>query len=330
MSNAESLGERRIIEIFIRSFRKTTKMAIPFGDDVAAIDIGGDKLAVLKSDMLVDKTDSPHGMTSWQIGRKAVVVAVSDFASKGVRPIALLVSVGLPRKLPRRDIQQLASGLEAGARRYGVHIIGGDTDEASDIVIDCLGFGLAQKGHVIPRSGATPGDLVAVTGYFGETSAGLRILLENMRIPEELRKRLVRTVLLPEAQLKLGIALAECGAVTSSMDSSDGLAGSLNELSRMSHVGFAVDKLPVSPLAKRFAELTKTNIKDLVLYGGEEFKLILTVRPDKWNMAERAARRAGGTLCKIGKTTSSRHVVLSLAGRGENRIPSRGWEHFRS
>jgi thiamine-monophosphate kinase len=305
-------------------------MAIPFGDDVAAIDIGGGKLAVLKSDMLIDKTDAPREMTSWQIGRKAVVVAVSDFASKGIRPLALLVSVGLPRKLPRKDIHQLASGLEAGAREYGVHIIGGDTDEASDIVIDCLGFGLAKKGQVILRSGATPGDIVAVTGYFGETSAGLRILLENMRLPEELRKRLVRTVLLPEAQLRLGIALARSGVMTSSMDSSDGLAWSLHELSRMSHVGFVVEKLPVSPLAKRFAELTKMDAKDLVLYGGEEFKLVLTVRPDEWSVAERAARRAGGVLYKIGKTTSSRHVVLRMAGTRESRILPRGWEHFRS
>jgi len=306
------------------------KMALPFGDDVAAVDVGEGKLAVLKSDMLVDRTDAPQEMTPWQIGRKAVVVTVSDFASKGVRPIALLISVGMPRRFPRRDIEQLALGIEAGAREYGVHIIGGDTDEASDLVIDCLGFGLTQKSKIISRSGARPGDILAVTGLFGETSAGLKILLRKIRVPRELRRQLVRTVLLPKAQLKLGLTLARSGALTSSIDSSDGLAWSLYELSRMSRVGFVMEYLPASPQAKRFAEITETDVRNLVLHGGEEFNLVVTVRPDSWNKALRAARKAGGTLHRIGETTRDRRVVLRTAGARESKIAPVGWEHFVS
>ncbi len=327
---AESLGERKIIQIFIKHFRKMPRIALPFGDDVAAVDIGKDKLAVLKSDMLVDRTDAPRQMTPWQMGRKAVIVTVSDFASKGIRPMALMTSVGIPRKLPRRNIEQLASGLEFGAKEYGVHIVGGDTDESSDIVIDILGFGLGRKGGIMTRSGARPGDILAVTGLFGDTSAGLRVLLERLKLPKELRRELAKTVLLPKAQLKLGLALARSGVVTSSMDSSDGLAWSLHELSRMSHVGFTVEKLPTSPLAKRFAEITKTEIRDLVLYGGEEFKLVVTVRHDGWSKASRAARRVGETLHKIGKVTKSRQVVLREVGARESGIKPVGWEHFIS
>lgn len=330
LSAAETLGERRIIQIFINSFRKTSKMAIPFGDDVAALDIGRGKLAVLKSDMLVDKTDAPGEMTPWQIGRKAIVVTVSDFASKGVRPLALLISVGMPRKFPKRDIMQLASGLEAGAREYDLYIIGGDTDEASDLVIDCLGFGLARKGQVMSRSGARPSDILAVTGFFGETSAGLKILLKKVEVHGQLRKRLVESVLLPRAQLKLGLALARSRVITSSMDSSDGLSWSLHELSRMSHVGFVVENLPSSPLARRFAEITNANLKDLVLYGGEEFKLVVTIRPDGWNKAVKAAKSVGGTLHRIGKVTSDRRMILRLPEMKKIRIEPIGWEHFIS
>jgi len=327
---AESLGERKIIQIFIRHFRKMSRIALPFGDDVAAVDIGKGKLAVLKSDMLVDRTDAPRQMTPWQMGRKAVVVTVSDFASKGVRPLALMTSVGIPRKLPRRSIEQLASGLEFGAKEYGTHIIGGDTDELSDIVVDVLGFGLVRKDVIMTRSGARPGDVLAVTGLFGDTAAGLKVLLGRLKLPQGLRRELAKTVLLPKAQLKLGLALARSGVVTSSMDSSDGLAWSLYELSRMSHVGFTVGNLPTSPLAKRFAEITKTEIRDLVLYGGEEFKLVVTVRQDGWNKASRAARRAGETLYKIGKVTEEEQLILHEAGAKESIIKPVGWEHFIS
>lgn len=330
MSTAETLGERKIIQIFIERFRKMPRMALPFGDDVAAVDIGGGRLAVLKSDMLVDKTDAPREMTSWQIGRKAVVVTVSDFASKGVRPIALLVSVGLPREFTKNDIHQLALGMEAGAKEYGVHIIGGDTDETSDVVIDCLGFGIAEKGKLMPRNGARPGDILAVTGLFGDTSAGLRVLLGKTNIPRQLQRRLVKTVLQPKAQLSLGIALAKSGTVTSSTDSSDGLAWSLHELSRMSRVGFLLEDVPASPLARRFAQLTKLDLRDLVLYGGEEFKLVLTIRPQDWNTAAEAVKNAGGILHRIGLTTSKRNVTLRISETEEMRIRPIGWEHFKS
>jgi thiamine monophosphate kinase len=127
------------------------RMALPFGDDVAAVDMG-DEVAVLKSDMFVDLTDAPPQMTLRQMGRKAIVVTVSDFASKGVRPIALLTSVGIPRDFSRRKLKELALGMEAGAREYGVYIIGGDTDETSNLVVDCLGLDWQRKEALFPEA----------------------------------------------------------------------------------------------------------------------------------------------------------------------------------
>ena len=107
--NVNELGERRIIEI-IRNRLEMPKMPIRFGDDVAAYDIGDGNLAVLKTDMLVDKTDVPRGMSLWQAARKAVVMNISDFAAKGVKPLAMLVSIGLPRNLTRKDVEAIGKG----------------------------------------------------------------------------------------------------------------------------------------------------------------------------------------------------------------------------
>ena len=100
----EELGERRIIEILLEQLEVMPGVPVPFGDDVSALDLGDGRLAVLKTDMLVGRTDVPSGMSLWQAARKAVVMNVSDLAAKGVRPTAILASLGLPRGLTEGDI----------------------------------------------------------------------------------------------------------------------------------------------------------------------------------------------------------------------------------
>ena len=143
---------------------------VPFGDDVSAVNLNEKQVAVLKTDMLVGKTDVPPNMSLWQAARKALVMNISDFASKGVQPTAALVSLGLPRGVMRKDIEEIARGLNAGAREYGAYIIGGDTGEASDLIISISLYGTAEKTALMLRSGAKPGDILAVTGFFGKSA----------------------------------------------------------------------------------------------------------------------------------------------------------------
>ena len=82
-----------------------------------------------------------------------------------------------------------------------------------------------------------------------------------------------------------GLALGGSGVVSASMDSSDGLAWSLHELAHSSNVGFELDKVPVAPEVKRFAELNSLDASELALYGGEEYELVLTVKPEGWAAA---------------------------------------------
>ncbi|MGA2310519.1 MAG: thiamine-phosphate kinase [Candidatus Bathyarchaeia archaeon] len=329
MKRTEKLGERKIIQIIQSHLDLMPKMPVPFGDDVSACDIGNGNLAILKTDMLVSKTDVPPGMTLWQAARKAVVMNISDFAAKGVKPKAMLVSLGLPKGMGEKAVEELAGGLNAGAREYGAYVIGGDTGEASDLVISLSLFGTATKSEVILRSGARPGDFLAVTGFFGKTSAGLKILLHNLDVPKKLRKVLVESVLLPRARLKEGLALRRAGAVSAAIDSSDGLAWSLHEVARASNVGFTVDKLPIAREAERFAEDNNIDPVELALYGGEEYEIILTVKPSLWSAAEKAVRRARGRLLQIGTVTAKKSVLFKTNGK-KRIIRPRGYEHFET
>jgi thiamine-monophosphate kinase len=324
----EKLGERKIIEIIQKQLDIMPKMPIPFGDDVSAYDIGKGNLAVLKTDMLVDKTDVPKGMTLGQAARKAVVMNISDFAAKGVKPKVILVSLGLPRRFSKKDVEEIGSGLNAGAREYGAYVIGGDTGEASDIVISISLFGIAKKNTLMLRSGARPGDLVAVTGYFGKTAVGLKILLNDFDASSGIRKILIESVLMPHARLKEGLALSQTKAITSAIDSSDGLAWSLHEIAKASNVGFLINKLPIAKEAEKFAKINRLDAFELTLYGGEEYELVLTIKPSLWRKAEEAIEKVGGKLLRIGKVTAERQFLLEINGK-KTVIEPRGWEHFR-
>jgi thiamine-monophosphate kinase len=328
LSSAKELGERKIIELVIECLEQMPNMPIPFGDDASAVDMGHDKLAVINMDMLVGKTDVPKTMSLWQAARKAVVMNISDLAAKGAQPIALLASIGVPPDLTEMDIQQIGKGLNAGAREYNAYILGGDTNEASDLVISCMALGVCSKHHLIKRSSAKPGDYVAVTGSFGKPASGLKILMDELSAPEN-SGALVDSVLMPKARVQEGMALAQSHLATASIDSSDGLAWSLHELSRASNVGFHVDKLPIAPEAERFAEIHGFDSVELALYGGEEYELLVTIKPRLWQEAKKAVENVGGSLIKLGRVTEEKQLLLQADGKLVS-IEARGWEHFKT
>jgi thiamine-monophosphate kinase len=325
----EVLGEREIIKL-IRSRLELPPMPIEFGDDVSAISLDkGVETAILKTDMLVASSDVPAGMSLFEAARKAVVMNVSDFAAKGAKPQAILVSLGLPRSLANETaVLELADGLNSGAREYGAYVVGGDTSEACDLIISISLFGTAKKKELIRRDGAKIGDVLAVTGLFGKSSAGLHLLNGENGVSDSARKVLLDAVLMPKARLAEGLALAECGGVSASIDSSDGLAWSLHELSKMSSVGFALERVPIAAEAEEFAKAYGFDALRLALYGGEEYELVITVKPELWSKAQSAVAAVGGLLIPIGKATAGRQIVLGF--NGEKRVEARGWEHFKS
>jgi thiamine-monophosphate kinase len=179
------------------------------------------------------------------------------------------------------------------------------------------------------RSGAKAGDIVAVTGFFGKTAAGLRLLLDNYAASKELHEVLLRSVCMPKARLCEGLALCRSGTVSASIDSSDGLAWSLHEIARISGVGFVVNSVPVADEVRRFAEFNGLDALELALHGGEEYELVVTVKPKRWADAETAVEAAGGRLLPIGKVTRDRQVLLDVDG-AKRPVEARGWEHFKS
>ncbi len=318
------LGEREVIDLLTRIYRRDSKLPLDYDDDVAAVPINPRTWMILKSDMLMASTDIPPGMKLWQAARKAIVATVSDFAAKGVRPQALMVSLGLPAALGRKELEEIGRGLARGCADYGCRIVGGDTGQSEDLAIDCIGAGVANPSRLIRRKGARPGDIVAVTGWFGNSAAGLRLLLSGKKASSQDDRRLVEAVLLPEARLGEGLLLAKAGVATSSIDSSDGLAWSLHEIARCSKVSIGLDKVPIAPEAERYGRRTRVSPVELALFGGEEYELVLTLKAREFGRAKRLVP----SLIPIGRVGKGPPAVGANIGGRLVKVEPRGYEHF--
>ena len=330
MPTVSEIGERSLIEIFMKHFTPMPDMIIPFWDDASAIDIGGDRALVINTDMLVWETDVPEGMTPFQAARKAVVMNVSDLAAKGVKPIAFMPSLAVPSDYRVGDAEELVKGFEAGARMYDSYVVGGDTNGACDVIISGLALGIAETKRIMKRdNGVKPGHKLAVTGNFGLTSAGFKHLLEGTPLPEALSETILDPIYLPNARVKEGLALAETGCVTSCMDSSDGLSVSLYDLRRSSGYGFTLDHIPVHPTAEKFAVYNDLDPNELALLGGEEYELVFTYSPRDRGKVTRALEGVGCELITIGTVTKDEDIVYERDGT-VTPIVKGGWDHFKA
>jgi thiamine-monophosphate kinase len=320
------LDEYDIIDLITKGFGKLPEGYLPIGDDVALIPHGkrGESVA-LKCDMLVAKTDVPPAMPWSLVARKAVAMCVSDFAAKGVRPTAFMISLGLRRGTPERQVVELASGLLRASREWDVKLVGGDTSEAGDLMIDCTMVGFAKR--VVRRSGARPGEYVVTSGAFGQTSAGLRILIDGAKAEPGFRKEAVSSVYMPEPRLGLGLAVSKY--LSSSIDSSDGLAISLHAISEMSGVGIRLTEVPYARGLERFASRNSYSAEDLALYGGEEYEIVGTVAKGRLKEAKSKARSAGCELRVVGETVSA-GTLRGVALPDGRKVRRDGWVHFRS
>ena len=322
------VGERALVENARTIFRRGGRVRIGIGDDAAAIDIDKKRCLIVTTDMLVANIHFPPGTKPEQIGRKAVVVNLSDIAAMGAEPLGLVFSVALPRDLEVEFANQIMRGMDATAKEYGTYVVGGDLAETKDITIAGTAFGLADRDKLLRRSGAQEGDILAVTGELGAAAAGLKILLE--KIPAKGYEKLIKAQLEPKARVKEGMALAKSGHVKTAIDVSDGLASNLWHLARESKVKLIInrDEIPIHPLVKKLSNRHGFKIDDFVLFGGEDFELIFTVRPKAWSGISLSLKRLDTTATPIGRVTKGRGVFIR-DGKKTKLLEDRGYEHFK-
>lgn len=286
-------------------------------DDCAVLDIGGDDFLLLTTDMLHRKTDFPQLMTGWQIGWMSVAVNLSDIASKGARPLGVMMAMGLPPDIELSFLEDIIKGMDDCTRKFNTYIIGGDTDSHDELTMTGTALGLIKKNLLVRRNGAKPKDLVCVTGNLG--SAGAAIMSLGKGIP--VKSKIMKALFEPAPRINEGIALVGTCAVSSMMDISDGLALSLHDIGTASNVGFTIyeDRLPVLPEVTDLLE--GDELLQAVVYTGGDFELLFTVPPDKLSIVASAC-----PLTVIGEVINE--GIFIQRANGLEELKGKGYEHF--
>ena len=313
------LDENKIIKIF------QTKLGNKkfISEDVEVFTLGKTKI-VAKTDTMVESTDIPKKMKLSDAARKSVIACVSDFASKGIKPEYGIISINLPKSISRIKIDSIANGFKKACKEYGISIIGGDTNEGKEIVFNVCIFG--NSNSIITRKGSRKGDLIFVTGPFGYTSVGLDMLLNNKNQKSDFIKKAIKSVTNPKPKLSYGLKNKKY--FSSSMDSSDGLSTTLNEMSKQSKKKFVINKIPSNKDLENYIRKQKMNLNSTVFHGGEEYEFIFTIPAKHKKTIMKNSKVLKTPIIEIGYVTSGKGVYL----KEDNRsilLKDLGWKHFK-
>ncbi|MFW9793355.1 MAG: thiamine-phosphate kinase [Candidatus Thorarchaeota archaeon] len=322
------MGEREFLSK-ISNFVDTPKGAVlGFDDDASDIPISKKNNLVINVDTFVCKTDWLPGMTPAQVGRKTAVMALSDLAAKGVKPLATMLSLCVPNDFDVEDASELIRGFSNYGLKEGIPYLGGDLGMCEDVVLTGVALGTASPERIVSRGGAKEGDVVVVTGNFGLTSVAFEILIGGKQANSDLHQDALAAAYRPKIHSDFVASLAEVGAVSASMDSSDGLGITLHTIAKLSNCGIIVDILPVSNEVKAFCRDNKLGILRTVMQGGEEFLLVLTIPAEKYDMAQDIAKKQNVLLKKIGHVTTGDEVVWE-SEEDILPIPITGYDNFK-
>ncbi|MFF0719482.1 MULTISPECIES: thiamine-phosphate kinase [unclassified Micromonospora] len=283
------------------------------GDDAAVV-AAPDARVVASTDVLVE---GRHFRRDWSgaydIGRRAAAANLADVVAMGADPTALLVALCVPADADTDWVEQLADGLGAEAAEVGASVVGGDMSASPTLTIAVTALGDLGGRAPVTRSGARPGDLVALAGRTGYAAAGFTVLSRGFRTP----RLLVEAYRRPEVPYPAGPQAARLGA-TAMIDVSDGLLADLGHVARASGVTVDLtrDAFEVPPQMRDAAQALGVDPYTWLLAGGDDHALVATFPPTtalpaEWRLVGRVEEGSGVTV-----------DGRPFDGPG-------GWDHFR-
>ena len=319
------LGERPLISLISNIFRELPDGIIlgAGADDCAVVDISKSSYLVVTTDMLHRMTDFPWQMSPWQIGWMSAAVNLSDIAAMGARPIGILAAIGLPRDTDVFFTEEIARGMRDCTREYDTAVIGGDIDTHDELTVCGTALGTVPKEQLLTRKGAHVGDKVCVTGYAGSAGAALHALENDISTPDSVLKALFE----PIPRINEAMELASLGHVTSMMDTSDGIAMSLYDLSKASEVGFGLQEkmLPLQPEIEELMHFNRETLNSMALYTGGDFELIFTVRPEGIEEVLKL-----GNISMIGEVVpQERSITIQKSNGTVLQVERKGYEQLK-
>ena len=321
------MNEFALIERYFKRAPRNADVRIGIGDDGAVIAPAPGLEYVMTVDMLVEGRHFRAGADPRGIGHKTLAVNLSDLAAMGALPRFVLLAGALPESDPDW-VAAFMEGFDALAREYDVELIGGDTTRGPRTL--CVtAIGELPGGTAITRSGASPGDVVYVSGRLGDAALALAARDGRVDIEQSSLGTLERRLDEPQPRVALGVALR--GVASAALDVSDGLTGDLSHVLAASRVGASLD-LRALPMSDQLRQMLEGGQRELalgcVLAGGDDYELLFTASPAMRERVESIALALSLPLTPIGAITVD--PVLTIHdedGRALSALP-RAYDHF--
>ena len=326
---------RRIDELVKKGGIQSERVTVGIGDDTAAFLPRPVYELLITCDCIVEgRHYLPEYIRPLDLGRRAMVINVSDIGAMGGQPLYALISLGLKPDLLVQEVEELYRGFLLELNPFGASIIGGNLTRSGDgMFIDITLIGEVAQGKSLRRSGAKAGDVILVTGFPGQSAAGLQLLLQS---PDDLHLRenpLVKIYNTPSHRAQLGAAIAQAGLASAMIDTSDGFLGDLGHICAESQVGALLikEKLPISDQLRQAAAHLQRDPYDFFLGESDDYELVITCRSENVSLLQSLAVRCGlpVPLTDVGRITAEAGILMILPDGSKQPAPSSGWDHFR-
>ena len=305
------------------------------GDDAAAFITEPDHLALITTDLLVERIHFlREAISGYDLGYKSLAVNLSDIAAMGGTAREAFVSIAIPDNCHLDYLEDTYNGIKDLAAKFDVNVLGGDTTRSTvDLIINIVVQGIVLKEELLCRDAAQPGDVIFSTGFLGDSKAGLHLILKQIDTNTETLAALLKSHLVPEPHLHEGRFLARHSGVNAAIDTSDGLSSDLGHIVEESGVGASLfaDKIPISPNLKDFCARLDFEPLEFALSGGEDYTLLCTISPQNAdNIAKAFQEEFNRPLFSIGEIIDQKKIELVYPDGKTKPITPTGWDHFKA
>lgn len=327
------IGEFGFIERFAHRFQDLIQPpAMGIGDDCAILPADEFTDYVITTDMLVEDIHFIRSkITPFNLGHKALAVNLSDVAAMGAKPIGSFLSIAIPTITDVEYLDELMEGYHQLSERYHIPLMGGDTTRSPEkMIINISVIGKIAKNKSRLRSMAVKDDIIAVTGFLGDSATGLKILLDNSE-SNYLTDYFVQCHNRPCAAVEEGQWLGEQTGVNAMMDVSDGIASDLKHILKASKKAgiIEINKLPISKQLMEYAVLKGLDTTRLATTGGEDYHLLVTIESSKFEKISEAFRQKfGKPLFAIGRIEEGKPNIRYFLNEKLQSEPGKGFNHF--
>ncbi|MDU4464586.1 thiamine-phosphate kinase [Haemophilus parahaemolyticus] len=319
------MGEFDLIKRYFSRKSLQNGVILSVGDDCAITSIPSGYQLAITTDTLVEGTHFLPSISPADLAYKSVAVNLSDLAAMGATPTWMSLALTLP-EIKEEWLAEFSQSLFAILDRYGVSLIGGDTSKGSlSITLTAQGFLPENQG--LFRHQAKVGDWIFVSGFLGDSAAGLDLLLQNRKIENESDRYFIQRHLNPTPRVELGLALRSFSCCA--LDVSDGLLADLEHILERSQVGAEI-YLENLPLSRHLCiQYEQTQAEKFALTGGEDYELCFTVSEEKREEMEQVLRLQGIKVTCIGKILPQTSGLNLLKNGEKVTLPEHcGFDHF--